>query len=373
MLTITKPVPYGYKSIHDLPTPPNTSRPSPPLMYQDSSQKIPSSIPRSRSPPSQLMSASYRGLPPPAAMSSGQPLPPGGAASHVPPPPPPPSGPSHGQAPPPPPQPASQMQQHHPLSQHMGQLPPPPGWQTSEEAMRAWLHAKAEEEKRRAEEERTKQERFRSEQRTTEYEILRAALQGGVPPGAVPVIFAGMGGGNLPPAALEWAQQYAAQQMQHPHQLLPGPGSPEHRRDSHPQAYGHYSGSGGVPSTPGSAQGIHGGFVGGGYPGSPRTRGYTMPVSGSRPMAGGSGLSSLNTSVLPSQGAAAAVAAQSHPGIASAQQQQEQQQSPSIYFHMWQPPTSQGSQSGSNQPATPSGASNPKKRGAREKDREMGG
>lgn len=367
MLTITKPVPYGYKSIHDLPTPPNTSRPSPPLMYKEASQKVLPSIPRSRSPPSQLMSGSYRGLPPPAAMSSGQPLP-SGAGAHPPPPPPAP-GPSIGQGPAPPTQSASQgqqqqqqQQQHHPLSQHMGQLPPPPGWQTSEEAMRAWLHAKAEEEKRRQEEERTNQERFRLEQRKTEFEILRASLQGGIPPPAVPMIFAGMGGGNLPPAALDWAQQFA--QQLHPQQLLPGPASPEHRRDSHPQAYGHYSGSGGVPSTPGSAQGVHGTFVGG-YPGSPRNRGYTMPVSSSRPMAAGSGLSSLNTSVLPSQGAAAAAAAaaaaqQSHQSVTS--QQQEQQQSPSIYFHMWQPPTSQSSQSGSNQPATPSGASNPKNR-----------
>lgn len=354
MLTITKPVPYGYKSIHDLPTPPNTSRTSPPLMYKEASQKVLPSIPRSRSPPSQLMSGSYRGLPPPAAMSSGQPLPAGAGSHH-----PPPTGSSLGQGPPPPQQ-SQQQQQQHPLSQHMGQLPPPPGWQTSDEAMRAWLHAKAEEEKRRQEEERTNQERFRLEQRKTEFEILRASLQGGIPPPAVPMIFAGMGGGNLSPAALDWAQQFA--QQLHPQQLLTGPTSPEHRRDSHPQVYGHYSGSGGVPSTPGSAQGVHGTFVGG-YPNSPRARGYTVPVSSSRPMAAGAGLSSLNTSVLPSQGAAAAAAAaqQSHPGIASAQQQ-EQQQSPSIYFHMWQPPTSQSSHSGSNQPATPSGASNPKNR-----------
>lgn len=236
--------------------------------------------------------------------------------------------------------------------------------------MKAWLHAKSEEEKRRQEEERTKQEGFRFEQRKIEGDILRTALQGGVPPSVVPMIFASMGGGNLPPAALEWAQQYA--QQAHPQQLLPGPGSPDHRRDSHPQAYAHYSGSGGVPSTPGSAQAVHGGFVGA-YSGSPRTRGYTMPVSGSRPMAAGSGLSNLNTSVLPSQGAAAAVAAQSHPGVAAAQQQ-EQQQSPSIYFHMWQPPSGQGgSQPGSNQPATPSGASNPKKRAWKEKDSTLGG
>ncbi|KAF3766110.1 hypothetical protein M406DRAFT_339394 [Cryphonectria parasitica EP155] len=336
MLTINKPVQYGYKSIHDLPTPPNTSRPSPPLMYQES-QKPLALFPRSRSPPSQLMSGSYRGLPPPAAMSSGQPLPPG----------------SHSQPPPPSGGPASQQQQ-----QHLGQLPPPPGWQSSEDAMRAWLHAKAEEEKRRQEEERTNQERFRLEQRKTEFEILRASLQGGIPPPMVPVVFAGMGGATLPPAALDWAQQFA--QQVHQQQLLPGPASPRHRRDSHPQAYGHYQGSGAVPSTPGSGQGVHGSFVGG-YPASPRTRGYTVPASGSRPLPGGSGLASLNTSVLPSSGGT--VASQSHPGAGPAQQQ-ESQQSPSIYFHMWQPPSNQNSQAGSNQPSTPSVGESPRKRKA---------
>lgn len=327
-------------------------------MYQESSQRPLPVIPRSHSPPSQLMSGSHRGLPPPSAMGLGQPLPPG-VGSHLPPPP----GSSIGQGTPAPPPPPPQALQQQGLGQHLGQLPPPPGWQGSEESMRAWLQAKAEEEKRKQEEERTNQERLRLEQRRTEYDILRASLQGGIPPPMVPVVFAGMGGGNLPPSALEWAQQFTYSQAQHgpPQQLLPGPTSPEHRRDSQAQAYGHYPGSGGVPSTPGSAQGVHGGFVGS-YPSSPpaRTRGYTMPSSGSRPL-GGSGLSSLNTSVLPSSGGAAA--AQSHPGIASAQQH-EPQQSPSIYFHMWQPPTSQGSQSGSNQPATPSVGESPRKRKA---------
>lgn len=226
--------------------------------------------------------------------------------------------------------------------------------------MRAWLHAKAEEEKRRQEEERTNQERFRLEQRKTEFEILRASLQGGIPPPMVPVVFAGMGGATLPPAALDWAQQFA--QQLHPQQLLPGPASPRHRRDSHPQAYGHYPGSGTVPSTPGSAPGVHASFVGG-YPASPRTRGYTMPVSSSREMAEGHRLSNLNTNVLPSSGAAAAAAAaaQSHASAASTQQQ-ESQQSPSIYFHMWQPPSSQANQSGANQSAPPSGVSKSKNR-----------
>jgi hypothetical protein len=37
--------------------------------------------------------------------------------------------------------------------------------------------------------------------------------------------------------------------------------------------------------------------------------------------------------------------------------QQESQSSPSIYFHHWQPPTSQAGTSGANQPSTPSGIS----------------
>lgn len=308
------------------------------------------------------MSGSHRGLPPPSAMGLGQPLP-SGVASH----PPPTHASSLGQGPPPPPPPPSQGQQP---GQHLGQLPPPPpGWQGSEDSMRAWLHAKAEEDKRKQEEERTSQERLRLEQRRTEYDILRTSLQGGVPPPLVPVVFAGMGGGNLPPAALEWAQQFMYSQSQGgpPQHLLPGPASPEYRRDSQAQAYGHYSGSGGVPSTPGSAQGAHGGFVGTHPNSPPRARGYSMPSSGSRPLGGGPGLSSLNTSVLPSSGGASA--AQTHPGVASAQQQQQQQQqetqqSPSIYFHMWQPPTSQASQSGSNQPATPSVGESPRKRKA---------
>ncbi|KAJ0125148.1 hypothetical protein J7T55_006492 [Diaporthe amygdali] len=361
MLTIKQPVHYGYRSIHDLPTPPSTSRPSPPLTHQDSSYRAIPAVPRSHSPPDRLMSGSHRGLPPPSAMGLGQPLP-SGVASH----PPPTHGSSLGQGPPPPPPPPSQSQQQG-LGQPLGQLPPPPpGWQGSEDSMRAWLHAKAEEDKRKQEEERTSQERLRLEQRRTEYDILRASLQGGVPPPLVPVVFAGMGGGNLPPAALEWAQQFMYSQSQGgpPQHLLPGPASPEYRRDSQAQVYGHYSGSGGVPSTPGSAQGAHGSFVGTHPNSSPRARGYSMPSSGSRPLGGGPGLSSLNTSVLPSTGGASA--AQTHPGVASAQQQQQQQQepqqSPSIYFHMWQPPTSQGGQSGSNQPATPSVGESPQER-----------
>jgi len=94
----------------------------------------------------------------------------------------------------------------------LGQLPaPPPQWTGQDESMRNWLQAKAEEDRRKQEEERTKQENLRLDQRKVEQSMLRESLQGGVPPPMVPLIFAGMGGGNLPGHTLEWAQQYLAQ------------------------------------------------------------------------------------------------------------------------------------------------------------------
>lgn len=233
--------------------------------------------------------------------------------------------------------------------------------------MRAWLAAKAEEDKRRQEEERTRQESYRLEQRRMEHEILRTSLQGGIPPPLVPVVFAGMGGGALSPAALEWAQQFMLSQnpQQHPPALMPpGAVSSEHqRRDSQAQAYGQYSVSGGVPSTPGSAQGLPSGYVSG-YPGSPtRPRGLSMPgVMAGRPgIGGGSTLPNLNTNVPGGPGGSSAATHQA--GLAQSQQQQEAQASPSIYFHHWQPPTSQtGGRSGVEQPATPSGSSKTKSR-----------
>src|SRR5690606_37300894 len=95
-------------------------------------------------------------------------------------------------------------------------LPAAPAW--NDESMRAWLVAKTEEDKRRQEEEKTRQESYRLEQRRMEVEILRTSLQGGIPPPLVPVVFAGMGGGALSPAALDWAQQFMMLQspQQHP-------------------------------------------------------------------------------------------------------------------------------------------------------------
>ncbi|SPQ27622.1 ab795c5c-949c-424c-ad29-a8088eacf3a7 [Thermothielavioides terrestris] len=347
MLTINKPVQYGDKPVHDLPTPPSTSRPSPPLTHLELGQRPPLSAPGgSGSPSDQLMSAPHRGLPPPAALPP-VPAPPGSGPSQ-----PPPSL-SIGQSVPPPP---------HLQGQTLGQLPPAPPWH--EESMRAWLVAKAEEDKRRQEEERTRQESYRLEQRKTEHEILRTSLQGGIPPPLVPVVFAGLGGGALSPAALEWAQQFMMPQSPQPHPpaLMPSGAvsSEQQRRDSHAQSFGQYPLSVGVPSTPGSAQGPPAAYMSG-YPGSPtRPRGQSMPgaMAGRSHPGSGSNLPNLNINVQGGPGGTSGVVGH-QPGMAQPQQQQQEQQaSPSIYFHHWQPPTTQaGGRGGTDQPATPSGSS----------------
>ncbi|PWY80291.1 hypothetical protein BO94DRAFT_470831 [Aspergillus sclerotioniger CBS 115572] len=91
-------------------------------------------------------------------------------------------------------------------------LPPPPGqWQTSDESMRQWLQAKAEEDRRKQEEEKTRQETLRLEQRRVEQSMLRDSLQAGVPPQMIPLIFAGISPGGLPPSILELTQQFLVQ------------------------------------------------------------------------------------------------------------------------------------------------------------------
>ncbi|KAH6983056.1 hypothetical protein BKA56DRAFT_484005 [Ilyonectria sp. MPI-CAGE-AT-0026] len=256
MLTVKQPPTYGYKSVHDLPTPPSTSRPSPPLIYQESISKSLPVTYRSHSPPTQPMSAPHRGLPPPAAMTLPPQQPPNTGvpppAHHAPPPPPPPPslGPSHQQR------------------DSWAQLPaPPPQWQGAEEPMKHWLQARAEEDKRKQEEERTRQESLRLEQRKVEMDMLRTSLSGGIPPAMVPLVFAGMGGsgGALSQVALEWTQQFMPQSQPPRPQLMPPQGamSPEHQREVQPAAPGQYHNLPPVPppAPPGYA-----------YPGSPPTR-----------------------------------------------------------------------------------------------------
>ncbi|KAI0137372.1 hypothetical protein BJ170DRAFT_590304 [Xylariales sp. AK1849] len=349
MLTLKQPVHYGYRTVHDLPTPPSTTRPSPPVTFQETAQKALPPLPRKNSPSIKEMSAPHRGLPLPAAMTLPPPNP-GPGPGHPPAP-----GPAlHSQAPPPPP----------PQSQNLGALPAPPQWQGqgAEDTMRNWLVAKTEEERRRQEEEKTRQETLRLEQRKLEHDMLRTSLDRGIPPPMVPMVFAGMGGGVLPQAALEWAQQYLAPQQSHQPQLPPAPGpmSPEHRRDSQSHGYAPYVGSVGVPSTPGSGPGPHsGGFVPYQGPGSPtRARAHTLSVVGAVGRPVGSSLPRLSTNEM----VAGPSGVPSHTHSLAQQQSASQQetQSPSIYFHHWQPPASQAS---STQPATPS-VDSPRKRKA---------
>lgn len=235
-------------------------------------------------------------------------------------------------------------------------LPPhPQQWQGTEESMKNWLLAKAEE---KTKQEKTRQESLRLEQRRVEMEILRALLSGGIPPPMVPLVFAGMGAGStLPQAALEWIQQFMQPSQGHQHaQLLPPqrPHSPEHRqREGPPPAHGPYPGAP-AHAAPGPGSG---GF--GPYPGSPvRPRGQTVTGAIGRQAPR---MPSLGPS--PPQPGAAPMAPyqpQAHLQAPSAQQET----SPSIYFYHWQPPTSQagGGSGSSNRPGTPSGSSKTKRK-----------
>lgn len=353
LLTLKQPSNYGFKSFHDYspPTPPSTSRFSPALISMGPS--YPPHLPETRKLSTELpMSTPHRGLPPPAAMNLPQ-------SSSAPP--------SLSQAP--------------SLAQSMGQLPAPPQqWQGAEESMRNWLHAKSEEDKRKQEEEKTRQESLRLEQRKIEQDMLRTSLSGGIPPYMIPMVFAGMGGGNLPNASLEWAQHYMAQTHQLQQQQSqsqpqnPAPAQPpspvlrrEDRQISHPYPPPQHPAPAPVPSTPIGASGPQQGSI--------FVPGYSMsPVSRARTqLPGPSALTRApHSSQLPRlstgemqilQPPQAAPPPQALPGPsqhslqsqASQQPEQESQQSPGIYFHHWQPPTTQAATTSGNQPTTPSG------------------
>ncbi|KAE8452452.1 hypothetical protein EG329_000354 [Mollisiaceae sp. DMI_Dod_QoI] len=352
LLTLKQPANHGYK-VYSPPTPPSSSRF---LVASPSTRPSLAPVPpnnKSLPPlPSKSMSGPHRGLPPLTNLPQTQTQP---------------------QQHPPPPAPIGQPP--------LGQLPAPPQqWQGAEESMRNWLHAKAEEDKRKQEEEKTRQESFRLEQRKIEQDMLRTSLSGGIPPYMIPLVFAGMGGGNLPNASLEWAQHYMAQahhlqqqQQLQQQQLLPsqGPASPEQlqRRDSRAVAppYGAQQHPVPItlPSTPigpgGSQQST--GFLPN-YQMSPASRSRQAP-QGQGPIARPpqtSHLPRLNTGEIhiqpPPAGPSMQIPSQpSHPLQQSqSAQQQESQSSPSIYFHHWQPPTTQaGTSSSANQPTTPSG------------------
>lgn len=295
-------------------------------------------------PPSQASSSSFtmgtphRGLPPPSAMTLPDP--------------------GRGQS---------------SLPTPLGALPPAPSqWQGAEDGMKNWLATKAEEERRRQEEEKTRQESLKLEQRKIEQSMLRESMQGGVPPHLVPIIFAGIGGGNLASISAEWIQQYTAT-VQAAHQQVQiqaqAQMSPDMRRDSRligqpPSAV--YAGQPHTPQTvlpptsvlpgqplpsqPQQAPAAYGGMM------SPRARasGFAgAPTSAPRPVTQ-SQLPRLTTNDMQIQ----------HPPTASSSSQQgpsqsgqQEQSSPSIYFHHWVPPSSSQQEkiASGNPPATPSG------------------
>mgnify|MGYP001563086695 CR=1 FL=1 len=258
-----------------------------------------------------------------------------------------------------------------PSSQPLNQLPAPPQqWHGAEDSMRTWLQAKAEENKRCQEEERTAQDSLRLEQRRIEHDIIRTSLSGGIPPHLIPLVFAGMGGGSLPSAGLEWAQRYVAQEQQQLQQQLPPPQqqlahplaaaqlSPtmrmrKDRQISHPYGHSTHPAPAPLPSTPIASLSQQSPLAQGkGYPASPPRTGTQLPgFSALAQTAQSGGFPRLNTGEVQ--------ILQPQPWVSQAQSQQQtqpsepsSQQTPGIYFHHRQPPTSQAPSLPSTQPAT---------------------
>ena len=328
LLTLKPPLQNGVKEPHEYPSLLNSnSRYSPPTARTGPSPAAPEGADRRMSNP-------HRGLPPPAGMT----LPP----------------------------PDRALPAMAPLSQLSA---PSPQWNNNnnnEESSRNWYLAKVEEDRRRQEEEKTKQEGLRLDQRKIEQSILVESLHNGVPPYMVPIIFAGMGGGNLSQTALDLAQQYMSQlslqQQQHQQQMhiqsqvhqqtpnasaQPAQSSPDLRRDSRmipPNPYGGHQ----APLQPAMSTAPP-------APSAPPSQGQLGRPAAPTSAARGSSQSTLprlNTTEVHQQNAHHST----HPLHQSqtAQQEMQQQSSPSIYFHHYVPPPQQ---SNTNQPSTPSGKS----------------
>lgn len=275
------------------------------------------------------MTTPHRGLPPPSAMTLPDPS-------------------RHSQS----------------LSQSLGPLPGPPApqWQDhQEESMRNWLAAKAEEDKRKQEEEKTKQESFKLEQRRIESSMLREALQGGIPPPMIPMIYAGIGGSSLATFHIDMLQNYAAQlqaaqqQLQHHSPVdarlgevrmigQPGPQYGALQPQQHqvvPSQPAEHNQQPGASQTTFSA-----------YQPAP-TR--PVPTSGPR-SATHTQLPRLTTNEMHvhqpphQQGPGSA-----HPLQQSQSVQDQHGSSSPLYFHHWQPPT----ESKSNHPQTPASKGEP--------------
>jgi len=324
---------FEFRVPHDFVHPPSPRRTLSPKAEREPLRPLPVGTP-------ETMTAPHRGLPPPSAMS----LPDPGRIA-------------------PPMAPA----------QFTGLPAPPSQWQGAEDSMRSWLVTKAEEEKRRQEEEKrrqeeekTRQESLRLEQRKIEQTMLQESFRNGIPPPLIPMIFAGIGGGNLASVSLEWLQQYAAQfQLAQQPQLASqaqSQGSPDARRDSR------LIGQSQPPPYPGAPQGVQALPTAPTLQGQPSAQPHYPPVAmspstASRQVSGTPGgptsaprpplpnvLPRLTTNEMQIQTTGAAQVG----GQAGAQGPPEQPpSSPAIYFHHWVPPASQ---SGSgNPPATPSG------------------
>ncbi|KAK3052764.1 hypothetical protein LTR09_006247 [Extremus antarcticus] len=263
------------------------------------------------------MSTPHRGLPPPSAMTL--------------------------------PDPGRPHQIFQPSSNTLPNAPSP--FDNHGESYKAWMAAKAEEEKRKQEEERTRQEVNRLEQRRLEQSMLREALQAGVPPAAIPLIYAG----------IEWLQQYAGQMQANQHQVLQQQqSSPELRREPRligqvPPAYPITQPHQVVPSQhPEQSQQqppAHSTFSA--YqPGPPRPPPTSAPRSATH-----TSLPRLTTADIYNQ------QPNQHQGPSSAHPLQQSQtisqdhptSSPSIYFHHWVPPN----ESKSTQPPTPASRGEP--------------
>ncbi|RMD44429.1 hypothetical protein DV735_g713, partial [Chaetothyriales sp. CBS 134920] len=236
---------------------------------------------------------------------------------------------------------------------------PPSGWAGQDDSMRSWLHAKAEEDRRKQEEEKTRQEGLRLDQRRIEERMLRDSLAGGIPPPMVPLIFAGFAGGSLPAHTLEWAQQYMTglslqnqqhqqqiqqhqQQIQnhqqHQHQQQASQVSPDLRRDSRiiqASGYSHAPAPSAQNSRPLTASGgISGPSI---SLARLNTADFVPPTHAQRPL-------------------------NAPPPAQTASSNEHGSSGNALFFHHWTPPNPSGGGSGGNhsnvnQPSTPTSKS----------------
>lgn len=326
LLTLSAPAKseFEFRSPHDFPPPfSSAKRQSPPSYASLTALSAPPPPPPPAESSRSNMSTPHRGLPPPAAMTLPDPA-----------------------------------RQPPPITPSLGQMPAPPSqWQGAEDSMRNWLAAKAEEDRRKQEEEKTRQESLRLEQRKIESAMLRESITGGIPPHMVPIIFAGIGGANLANFSVDWLQQYAAQlqaSQQHVGAAQAQQLSPDVRRDARvmaQQQYGAQPSQQSQPGIPPPAQVLQGQPGGSFAPYSPTTEPRSRALQAHGPTSaprhpGPSTLPRLTTNEMQIQ---------QPPTLQSASTQEAAASSPSIYFHHWVPPASQGASGSKDQSATPSG------------------